>query len=65
MLANEIKDTSIKINSVTPVYTATDLNNFKGTESSEKTAKVIVKYATVNSDGPTGKFFKETGEVAW
>jgi NAD(P)-dependent dehydrogenase (short-subunit alcohol dehydrogenase family) len=65
MLANELGDSSFKINSVTPGYTATDLNNFKGTESAEKTAKVIVKYATVSSDGPTGKFFKEAGEVAW
>jgi len=58
-------DSNFKINSVTPGYTATDLNNFKGTQSAEKTAKVIVKYATVDNDGPTGKFFKEAGEVAW
>ena len=65
MLANEFGNSNFKINSVTPGYTATDLNNFKGTQSAEKTAKVIVKYATVDNDGPTGKFFKEAGEVAW
>jgi NAD(P)-dependent dehydrogenase (short-subunit alcohol dehydrogenase family) len=65
MLANEFRNTSFKINSVTPGYTATDLNNFKGTQSAEKTAKVIVKYATVDKDGPTGKFLKDEGEIDW
>ena len=65
MLANEFRDTNFKINSVTPGYTATDLNQFKGTQTAEQGAKVIVKYATVNSDGPTGKYLKEAGEVDW
>lgn len=65
MLANEFKNTSFKINSVTPGYTATDLNHFKGTQTVEQGAKAIVKCATKNNDGPTGKFLKENGEVDW
>lgn len=65
MLANEFKNTNFKINSVTPGYTATDLNQFKGTQTAEKAAKVIVKYATLDNDGPTGKYFKEAGEINW
>jgi len=65
MLANEFKNANFKINSVTPGYTATDLNQFKGTQTVEKAAKVIVKYATLDNDGPTGKYFKEAGEVDW
>lgn len=65
MLANEFKDINFKINCVTPGYTATDLNHFKGTQTVEQAAKVIVKYATVDNDGPTGKFFKEDGAVDW
>lgn len=65
MLANEFKNTNFKINSVTPGYTATDLNQFKGTQTVEKAAKVIVKYATLDNDGPTGKYFKEAGEIDW
>ena len=65
MLANEFRDTNFKINSVTPGYTATDLNHFKGTQTVEQAAEVIVKYATVDNDGPTGKFFKEDDEVDW
>lgn len=65
MLANEFKDTNFKINSVTPGYTATDLNQNKGTQSVEQGVKAIVKYATVDNDGPTGRYFKEAGEIDW
>jgi len=65
MLANEFRNTSFKINSVTPGYTATDLNDHKGTKTVEQAAKPIVKLATMNSDGPTAKFFREEGEVPW
>lgn len=72
MLANELRDANLpngqagfKINSVTPGYTATDLNQFKGTGTVDQAAKVIVKYATINNDGPTGKFFDDNGEVPW
>ena len=65
LLAKEFKNTNFKINSVTPGYTATDLNHFQGTQTPEQAAKVIVKYATVDKDGPTGKFLKEDGEVDW
>lgn len=64
MLANEFKDTRFKINSVTPGYTATDLNQFKGTQTIEQGARFIVKYATLDNDGPTGKFFREK-EIPW
>jgi NAD(P)-dependent dehydrogenase (short-subunit alcohol dehydrogenase family) len=65
MLANEYSNTTFKINSVTPGYTATDLNQNKGTQTAEQAAKVIVKYATLGHDGPTGKFYSSKGEVAW
>ena len=65
MLANEFRNTKFKINSVTPGYTATDLNQFKGTKTAEQSAKVIVKYATIANDGPSGKYFKEDGEIDW
>lgn len=65
MLANEFKGTNFKINSVTPGYTATDFNQNKGTQSVEQGAKAIVKYATVDNDGPTGRYFKEESEINW
>jgi NAD(P)-dependent dehydrogenase (short-subunit alcohol dehydrogenase family) len=65
MLANELRDTSFKVNSVTPGYTATDLNQFQGMKTVEQGAKPIVKLATIGADGPTGKFFGEEGDVPW
>ncbi|NWJ51139.1 MAG: SDR family oxidoreductase [Bacteroidetes bacterium] len=64
MLANEYKNTNFKINSVSPGYTATDLNQNRGTQTVEQGAKFIVKYATLGIEGPTGGFFKET-EIPW
>jgi NAD(P)-dependent dehydrogenase (short-subunit alcohol dehydrogenase family) len=64
MLAYELKDANFKINSVTPGYTATDLNQFKGPQTVEQGVRAIVKYATTTEE-VTGKFFKEEGEVPW
>lgn len=64
-LAHEFKNTKFRINSVTPGYTATDLNEFAGFKTAAQGAKPIVKLATIDADGPTGKFFREEGEVPW
>jgi NAD(P)-dependent dehydrogenase (short-subunit alcohol dehydrogenase family) len=64
MLANEFRNTNFKINSVSPGYTATDLNQHQGVQTVEQGAKYIVKYATLGNDGPTGGFFKEE-EIPW
>ena len=65
MLAAELKDTNFKVNCVCPGFTATDFNNHQGTRTVEQAASVIVKYATLDKDGATGKFFSEEGEAAW
>lgn len=65
MLAFGLKDTNIKVNVVDPGYTATDFNNYRGENTPEHAAKVIVEYATFDGDGPSGKFFDEDGEVPW
>jgi NAD(P)-dependent dehydrogenase (short-subunit alcohol dehydrogenase family) len=65
LLAQELKDTQIKVNSVTPGYTATDLNNFAGFKTAAQGAQPIVRLATIGKDGPSGKFFREEGEVSW
>jgi NAD(P)-dependent dehydrogenase (short-subunit alcohol dehydrogenase family) len=68
-LAYELRDTPFKINAVCPGYTKTDFTNHNGGEV-EVAAKRIIKYALVDQNGPTGKFFSEesnpqTGEIAW
>jgi NAD(P)-dependent dehydrogenase (short-subunit alcohol dehydrogenase family) len=70
VLAYELKDTDFKINAVCPGYTKTDFNGHRGPGSVEDAGKRIIKYALVDKDGPTGKFFSEennpeTGEIAW
>jgi NAD(P)-dependent dehydrogenase (short-subunit alcohol dehydrogenase family) len=64
LLANELRDDKFKINSITPGYTATDLNNFQGTQTVEQAAKIIVKYVTLEN-APTGKFLSEASEIDW
>ncbi|MEK3836566.1 MULTISPECIES: SDR family oxidoreductase [unclassified Paenibacillus] len=64
-LAKELSDSPIKINSVCPGFTATDLNGNTGYRSVEQAASVVVELATIASDGPTGGFFDEQGVVAW
>lgn len=65
MLANELHDTGITVNSVTPGYTATDLNQFQGAKTIEQGAIAIVNMAMQADAGITAKFFKDGGEVAW
>ncbi len=70
VLAYELRDSDFKINAVCPGYTKTDFNSHRGTGSIEVAGKRIVKYALIDKDGPTGKFFSEennpeTGEVPW
>lgn len=64
-LANELRQTNFRVNSVTPGYTATDLNQFQGSKTVEQGAKAIVDLATNVSPGVTAKFFNDGGEVAW
>ena len=70
VLAYELKDTNFKINAVCPGYTKTDFNGHRGPGTVEVAGKRIVKYALIDKDGPTGKFFSEennseTGEIPW
>ena len=65
MLAFELKDTNFKVNCVCPGFTATEFNNYSGEKTVEQGASIIVKYATLDKNGATGKFFSEEGATAW
>jgi NAD(P)-dependent dehydrogenase (short-subunit alcohol dehydrogenase family) len=58
-LAHELRDTFFKINAVCPGYTQTDFTNHAGTSTVQQAAQRIVKYALIENDGPTGKYFSE------
>ena len=56
---------AIRINAVDPGYTATDLNEHRGTQTVEEGAEIIVRMATIGADGPTGGYFDASGTVPW
>jgi NAD(P)-dependent dehydrogenase (short-subunit alcohol dehydrogenase family) len=55
----------IRINSVDPGFTATDFNEHRGTQTVEEGAEVIVRFALIPVDGPTGGFFDRNGAELW
>ncbi|MER5540750.1 SDR family NAD(P)-dependent oxidoreductase [Streptomyces mirabilis] len=56
----------IKFNAVEPGTTATDLTAAFGVgRTPEESARVVVRLATLDADGPTGTFQDENGEVPW
>lgn len=66
LLAKELKDTGIKVNSVAPGYTATDLNGGgQGAQTVEEGAQASVLAALLPDDGPTGAFFGLEGPEPW
>ncbi len=64
LLAKEFRNTTLKVNSVAPGYTATDLNQFQGRQTVEQAARIVVKYAALDNN-ETGKYFKDDGENDW
>lgn len=57
--SKELEPTGIKINAMTPGYTATDLNDNQGTRRPEDAAVAAVNLALLDQDGPNGGFFHE------
>jgi NAD(P)-dependent dehydrogenase (short-subunit alcohol dehydrogenase family) len=64
-LAYELRDTKIKVNSVDPGYTATDLNQHRGTQTIPEGSAEIIRLALLSGDGPTGTFSNAQGIVPW
>ena len=55
----------MRINSVEPGFTRTDLNGNTGTQTVEQGAEVIVRMAQIGADGPTGGFVNAEGTLPW
>ena len=65
-LARELKDTSIKVNSVCPGFVATYPGTEKwGARPVTEGAKGIVWAATLDNDGPSGGFFRDGQTLSW
>jgi NAD(P)-dependent dehydrogenase (short-subunit alcohol dehydrogenase family) len=63
--ANELETTRIKVNAACPGFTATDLNDFRGTRTVEQGAREAVRLALLDANGPTGTFSNEDGPLPW
>jgi NAD(P)-dependent dehydrogenase (short-subunit alcohol dehydrogenase family) len=64
-LAYELRDTAIKVNSAAPGYTATDLNDFAGTDTPAQGAAEAIRLALLPADGPTGTTSSSAGTLPW
>ena len=64
-LAAELKKFGIKVNSADPGFTATDLNQHRGTQTIPQGAAEASRLALLPDDGPTGGFFNASGPQPW
>ena len=64
-MARDLAAEGIKVNMVCPGYVATDLNGGQGYRTVEEGARIVVKFATIDADGPSGGFFDDAGTVPW
>lgn len=63
--AKELAADRILINNACPGYVATDLNGFRGTQTTEQGAAIAIRLAGLPDDGPTGGLFDDAGTVPW
>ena len=64
-LAWELRETAIKVNTVNPGYTATDMNGHRGNQTVSEGAAEIVRQSLVPDNAPTGGFYETGGVVPW
>lgn len=62
-LAQELLDTRIVVNSVSPGYVKTDLTGFTGFMTPEEGAKLPVEYALLGENAVSGRFVEAAGET--
>lgn len=64
-LANELKDTPIKVNSADPGWVKTEMGGANALLAVEDGAKTSIALATLPADSDTGKFFHLGEELPW
>ena len=65
LLAAELKDAGIKVNSANPGFTATDMNDHRGHQTVPEGAAAAIRLALLPDDGPTGGFFSANEQEPW
>ena len=64
-LANELKDTNIKVNSGHPGWVKTELGGPNAPVEVEDSYKTSFNLATLDDDGPSGQLFDENDTLPW
>lgn len=65
ILADELANTQIKVNSVCPGWVKTDMGGPDAERPVEQGAETIVWLATLPENGPSGGFFRDKQPIAW
>jgi NAD(P)-dependent dehydrogenase (short-subunit alcohol dehydrogenase family) len=65
MLADELQDSRILVNSVCPGWVATDMGGVGAPRTVEEGAASVMWAATLPDDGPTGGFFRDGKQLPW
>ncbi|WP_102959073.1 SDR family oxidoreductase [Mangrovicella endophytica] len=64
-LSEELRDTAIVVNSVSPGYVKTDLTGHGGWLTPEEGARLPVQYALLGEDAVSGQFVEAGGPTPW
>lgn len=64
-LGEELRDTPIVVNSVSPGFVKTDLTGHNGFMTAEEGARLPVEYALLGDDAVSGRFIEASGETPW
>jgi NAD(P)-dependent dehydrogenase (short-subunit alcohol dehydrogenase family) len=65
ILAQELKDTGVKVNSVCPGWVRTDMGGPNAPRTPEQGVETIVWLAGLPDSGPTGGFFRDKQSISW
>jgi NAD(P)-dependent dehydrogenase (short-subunit alcohol dehydrogenase family) len=65
ILADELKGTGVKVNSVCPGWVRTEMGGASAPLAVEEGARGIVWAATLPEDGPSGGFFRHGEPIPW
>jgi NAD(P)-dependent dehydrogenase (short-subunit alcohol dehydrogenase family) len=63
--AHLLKEAGVKVNSANPGFTATDMNQHRGSKTVEQGATAPVLLAMLPDDGPTAGVFSDEGPEPW
>lgn len=64
-VAKQIESTNIKINSVCPGWVKTDMGSEYAPKTIDEGIVIILELANIDKSGPNGRFFDESGSIAW